>query len=175
MLQSRTQIDGLLGRKMTRKEFLGFGMFSIAAAFGIIGLIRELESHASTPTASLEPENGTGGGGATAVSDSTASGGAGVKFNTASTGTITHGSQITPTNTGYTAYYDNTLGRNLQLSDLQVISGVHYVSDYVSAGGTLTKKHFTGSVIIDVNNVTLRGCLFDNPVSGYLNGNNATG
>lgn len=90
-------------------------------------------------------------------------------------GAVTHGSQITPSNTGYTAYYDSALGRNLQLSDLQVVAGTHYISDFVSAGGTLYKKHFTGDLIIDINNVTVRGSLFDNPVAGYLNGNNATG
>ena len=90
-------------------------------------------------------------------------------------GAITHGSQITTANTGYTAYYDSGLGRNLQLSDLTVVTGTHWVSDFISPGGTLTKRHFTGDLIIDIDNVTLRGCLFDNPVSGYLNGSHASG
>jgi hypothetical protein len=88
---------------------------------------------------------------------------------------ITHGDQLTPANTGYTAYYDSVLGRTLQLSDLATVSGTHYVSDFASPGDTLYKKRFTGSLIMDINNVTVRGCLFDNPVSGYLNGNHATG
>lgn len=90
-------------------------------------------------------------------------------------GPITHGDQITTANTGYTAYFDSGLGRNLQLSDLTVIAGTHWISDYLSVGGTLSKKHFTGNVIIDINNVTLSGCLFDSPIAGYLNGNQATG
>lgn len=90
-------------------------------------------------------------------------------------GQITHGDQVSPSNTGYTAYFDTSLGRNLQLSDLQVVGGVHWVSDFAAPGGTVYKKHFTGNLIIDINNVTLRGCLFDSVVSGYLSGNHASG
>lgn len=88
---------------------------------------------------------------------------------------VTHGDQISPANTGYTAYYDAALGRTLVLGDLQVISGVHWISDFASPGSTVYKKHFTGSVIVDIDNVTMKGCLFDNPVTGYLNGNHAAG
>lgn len=88
---------------------------------------------------------------------------------------VTHGDQISASNTGYTAYYDTTLRRTLQLADLQVISVVHWISDFVSSGGTIYTKRFTGTIIIDIDDVTIRGCLFDSPVSGYLNGNNASG
>src|SRR4051812_11956493 len=47
-----------------------------------------------------------------------------------SSGAITHGSQITTANTGYGAYFDTSLGRNLQLSDLTVVAGTHYLTDY---------------------------------------------
>lgn len=90
-------------------------------------------------------------------------------------GPVTHGSQITAANTGYTAYFDPGLGRNLQLSDLTVISGTRWVSDFIATGGTMTKCRFTGTLIIDIDAVTLRGCLFDNPVGGYLNGTHASG
>lgn len=83
---------------------------------------------------------------------------------------ITHGDQINPSNVGYTAYFDAGLGRNLVLGDLTVVSGTHWVSDFISSGGTLSKKHFTGSMIIDIDNVTFTGCLFDTETTNYLNG-----
>lgn len=83
---------------------------------------------------------------------------------------ITHGSQINPSNTGYTAYYDPSLGRNLTISDLATVSGPSRPSDFVSAGGTITKKRFLSDVRIDIPNVTFRGCLFESFASSYLNG-----
>ncbi len=65
---------------MTRKEFLAFGAFAVATVFGVVGLIKTLASHAATPTAKLEPEDGTLAAGATEVVDSGASGGGAVKF-----------------------------------------------------------------------------------------------
>ena len=92
-----------------------------------------------------------------------------------STGPVTHGSQITTANTGYSAYYDNGLGRTLIQSDLQVINGNHFISDFIGNGGSIAKKHFTGSISIDVNNATVTACLFDQQVTNYLNGVHATG
>ena len=80
---------------------------------------------------------------------------------------ITHGSQINTGNVGFAAYYDPTLGRNVQLSDLQTISGVVAVSDFIGTGGTLSKKNFTGTLLVDVDNVTIRACRFVEVVSGY--------
>ena len=90
-------------------------------------------------------------------------------------GAVTHGDQISPSNVGYTAYFDNGLGRNLVLGDLQVISGSHWISDYVSPGGTISKKRFTGLITIDINDVHFEGCLFDVPVRGDLSGTHASG
>jgi hypothetical protein len=73
---------------MTRKEFLGFAAVTIASAFGITGLIKELASHASTPTAEAEPETGTVTAPAAVVSDTTASNQKAIKFGSGSTGTI---------------------------------------------------------------------------------------
>lgn len=79
-------------------------------------------------------------------------------------GALTHGFQVTPANTGYTAYYDPTLGRNLQLSDLTVHSTVMSMSDLTTAGGTISKRYFQAGLIPDLNNVTVTGCLIDGSI-----------
>jgi hypothetical protein len=71
---------------MTRKEFLSFSFFTVASIFGVVGLVKELASHAATPTANSESENGSITVPATRVVDSTASGGSAVKFGSALTG-----------------------------------------------------------------------------------------
>jgi hypothetical protein len=88
---------------------------------------------------------------------------------------IGHGSQIFSTNVGYTAYRDPTLGRYLTLADLTVTPGVVSASDLVTTGGTIKNRHFTGNLIVNVNNITVVGCLFDNPVTGTYAGLTATG
>jgi len=88
---------------------------------------------------------------------------------------ITHGSQITTANTGYGAWFDTTRGRSLTLSDLTVQGGVHFISDFF-AGGTSGSPtlvygyHFTGNIQVDVNWITFRGCLFDNPPTELVGG-----
>ncbi len=79
-------IQTLLKKEMTRKEFVAFGAFAVAAVFGVVGLIKTLASHAATPTASLEPEDGTVVAPATKVVDSSASSGDAIQFGTPGTG-----------------------------------------------------------------------------------------
>lgn len=81
---SKAPLDTLLGKEMTRKEFLAFSALAIATVFGVVGLVKTLLSHAATPTASFEPESGAKTGGANTVSDAGASGGSAVKFTAAS-------------------------------------------------------------------------------------------
>lgn len=83
---------------------------------------------------------------------------------------ITHGSQITTSNTGWNAYYDAVLGRTLLLSDLETVTGPKRPSDFVSAGGTIRKVRFTGDIRIDRTDVTFEACLFEDFVRSYLNG-----
>lgn len=84
---------------------------------------------------------------------------------------ITHGSQASPSNTGYTAYYDTGLGRTLVQSDLTVHTGLVSLSDFVANGGTITKRWFQGGLIMDRDNVTLVACRAPN-FSGYWSGVN---
>jgi len=79
-------IDSLLDRDFTRKEFIGLIGVAVASLTGITGLIKTLESHAATATASIEPESGTLSSNVSSVSDSTASGTHAVKFGTTSSG-----------------------------------------------------------------------------------------
>lgn len=166
MSNTKQPLQKLLDREMSRKEFLAFGAFAVATAFGITGLIKELLSHAATPTASLEVENGTVSSAASRVTDGTASGGQAVKFGSGSSGggsTITHGSQLTTSNVGFTAYTDSTLGRKLVQSDLTRITGSHWISDFTGGkGGTqanplVVSKLDIDKVVWDVDWVTLRG------------------
>lgn len=70
----------LLSRKRTKYELLIF-------VFVLIGVLIIVLSHAATPTASIEPENGTKSPNATAVTgDATASNTSYVKFDAANTG-----------------------------------------------------------------------------------------
>jgi uncharacterized protein DUF4038/collagenase-like protein with putative collagen-binding domain len=70
------------GKQLSRQEVIGTLVFVVFASIGTILLVA---SHAATPYASTEAESGTLNGGATTVTDPTASNGSAVKF--ASTGT----------------------------------------------------------------------------------------
>lgn len=88
---------------------------------------------------------------------------------------ITHGKQINEFNTGYTAWYDATFGRNLAIGDLTMQGGTHYISDFFSGGSAGSPTivygyHFPGDIAVDVNYITFRGCVFDNPVTTKVSG-----
>lgn len=72
--------------------------------------------------------------------------------------TTSHGFYVSATNTGHDAYFDATLGRLVTDSDLTVHSTVMSASDFVSAGGTISKQAFDGGLIIDIDNVTFNAC-----------------
>jgi hypothetical protein len=73
-------------------------------------------------------------------------------------GTITHGSEITASNTGHLAYFDTGLGRLTLNSDMTVHASQVSLSDFVSNGGSMTRHYFQGGLIFDRNNVTLTAC-----------------
>lgn len=87
-------------------------------------------------------------------------------------GVIAHGWQINDTNTGYTAYFDQTLGRTLTQSDLTV-SSLSYLSDVINTFGTnISKVHFTSFLVWDVPTpVTFTACLFDAGIRTFYSGN----
>lgn len=85
--------------------------------------------------------------------------------------TITHGIQVTTSNTGHDAYFDSVLGRPVQDDDLTVHNSVVYLSDITAAGGTVTKRWFRGGLVMNRHDVTFRACKFDSSVVGYYAGN----
>lgn len=101
--------------------------------------------------------------------------GSGIDAGSVNAGGSIHGKDISPSNVGYTAYFDTGLGRNLVLGDLTVISGSHIASDFISAGGLMEKKNFTGDLRVDVNNATFRACRFSETAWNFLNGVHASG
>lgn len=83
------RINQRLRRLISRLPNRQLAAIAAIVAFGVIGTLLLTSSHATTPTANFETENGTVAGCATKVADSTASGGQAVKFsgcNTGSTG-----------------------------------------------------------------------------------------
>lgn len=96
----------------------------------------------------------------------------------AGVGAVTHGSQITASNTGYQAYYDSGLGRTLVAGDLTRSTGTHVASDYpgVGAGGTAGNPKYIDRLdvdefLFDVPYVTLRQSNVRNPpISAFQSG-----
>jgi hypothetical protein len=78
-------LASLSAKEMNRREFLKFSAIIAASLFGIAGVIKELQSHAATATASLEAEGGVLAGGATVLAGEGASNGRAVKFDKATT------------------------------------------------------------------------------------------
>jgi hypothetical protein len=76
-------IKKLIQKELTCKEFLVLGGLAAASLFGAFGVITELLSHAATPYASGEAEDGTKTGAASLTSNSTDSEGEAVQFGTA--------------------------------------------------------------------------------------------
>jgi hypothetical protein len=74
------RLSNLLRKEMTRKDFLGFTALTVASLFGAFGVITELLSHAATPYASDEAENGNLTTGAAITNDNIASDGKVVSF-----------------------------------------------------------------------------------------------
>lgn len=83
---------------------------------------------------------------------------------------VTHGSQITTSNTGWAAYRDPALGRLVQSSDLTDVSGPARTSDFVGNNGTISRRRFLSDYRIDQTGVTHVACEFQSFVSSYLNG-----
>src|SRR5688500_7958762 len=82
-----------------------------------------------------------------------------LKFDVNYTGSLpVHGRSITADNTGHTAYFDTGLGRNVTDGDMTVHSGLVSASDFVANGGSISKHHFQGGLIIDRDNVTFTAC-----------------
>jgi hypothetical protein len=111
--------------------------------FAVAGAVLLVVSHAATPYASVEPENGTVSLPASKVSDSTASGGQAVQFSAAGTATL-YGWQKNATNTGLASV-------GLTCDNLPVYTG----PAFIPGGTTITGKRFTDGVNLSAGNITI--------------------
>lgn len=86
-------------------------------------------------------------------------------------GSITHGRQINASNTGFTAFFDGTLGRNLVVGDLTPTAG-----GTISTNGVLYyKKDFTSDLVITGSNNIFRGCRIKTAGGSFARGYNDKG
>jgi hypothetical protein len=142
-------LDKLLKKEMTRKEFLALGAFAVVSMFGVVGLIRELSSRAATPTADLEAEDGVVTAPATKQLDATASGGSAVKFGTA-TDTFVLGTTLpTTANTGLLAGWTK--------DSLTPWTGGF---TFTTANTTYKNYYFNSQVTVQAANVRFENCWF---------------
>jgi hypothetical protein len=91
----------------------------------------------------------------------------------ASGGTVTHGSQITTANTGWGAYFDPTLGRNVVSTDLVTVATTSVSSLIATYGLNISKKHFTNFLVFDQGSSqrpTFTACQFDSGINAYNGG-----
>ena len=166
------KVQKLLDREMSRKEFLAFSAFAMASVFGIVGLIKELASHAATPAADFEAESGALASGTTTVTDATASGGAAIKFGTISTGSrdsLVYGTyKPDDTNTGpqpgitltqwgsSTTNTDFIVGTNRAPTQTTGALGNNQIVENMEIWGRVNVGSFTG---VTVKNCIIHGTL----------------
>jgi hypothetical protein len=155
-----SQFDSLLKKEVTRKEFLTLGTLVLASLFGIVGLLKELSSHATTPAASTEAEDGTVRSSAVVVSDSTASGAKAVQFSTVSSAYPygAYGSYKPSTSTSGVPTGSNLIQYTDQFGP---ISGGFL--KLKTPGITIEGYDIPAFVSIEAANISLKKCLIKGP------------
>lgn len=107
-----------------------------------------------------------------------------VRSKSPSSGTITHGSQLTSADVGPYAYDHPVLGRKVQAADLTRSTGTHWISDYIT-GSTpgsgvqgdpyIVELIDVDTLLWDMSWVTLRASRVRQTASGFLNGTHHVG
>lgn len=158
---NKPELRNLMAAEMTRKQFLAFSVFAVASVFGFVGLLKLLTSHAATPTASIEPEDGTLSGGTNRVADATASGGNAVKFTAAagnSRDSLVYGAYKPDASTvGPVSGTTLTQYGSASTSTDFVVTANNQVVENMEIWGRVDLKSFSG--------VTVRNCI----IHGTLN------
>lgn len=144
----------------------------VVAVFGGLGTTLLLTSHAATPVANLEAENGTVSSAASNVADTTASAGHAVKFGSSGTGGTV--AKPSATNTGYPAgqTFTNYTGSNENNTSNVTYSGVNFGSPgspgwYTFTGDNVTFKNckIASDIWIEGDNVTIDHCDINGGIS----------
>ncbi len=157
--------DKLLETEMTRKQFLAFSALAMASVFGFVGLVKLLTSHAGTPTASIEPEDGTLMGGASSVSDTTASGGKGVQFTTSSGSRDSLVAQY-GTYIPQPGLVANQVGITVPISQLTEYNSPNTNAVSITTPVTLTNMIVYGQLTVTgAGKITAKNCWFAGPPS----------
>jgi len=149
------QFQDFTQKEMSRKEFLVLGAVGFASIFGLVGLLRRLTSHATTPTAVLEPENGTKTAAITTVTDATASGGSAIEFGDSFVLGVT---EPTAENTG--------------VPDSKVFAAADIITSNIiitTAGTVIDGKEIRACIDVRAANVTIRNCRIIGPQSSPAN------
>lgn len=135
---------------MTRKQFLAFSAFAVASVFGFVGLLKMFASHAATPTADFEAEDGTvSGPAASVVTDTAASGGAAIAFGTVTNTFVLGTTKPVASNTA--SFADGQLP--IQNGDLTITTSGTATNPYIVEG-----KEIRGFVKVQASYVILRNC-----------------
>lgn len=132
-------------------------VLAVAVVFGGLGTALLLASHAATPAASVETENGTVSSAAGEVSDSSASGGSAVKFG--------NGSGCTP-NPAVTTGFPNNCTTGVPAGTTLT----SYTGSMTIASGTIDSKIINGDVTV-TGTVTIQNSKINGSVtntSGHL-------
>lgn len=116
-------------------------------ATGLVGVITLLATHAATPVASIEPENGSSTAKVAQITDPTASGGKAVKFT--NTSTFQANCIVTPSVCGYPDETNTGVPTGTVLSNSGSIT-------VTQNGAVIQNLNVTGQIIIRANNVTIK-------------------
>jgi len=128
-------------------------------AFGVVGSLLLLTSHAATPTASLEAENGTISAAASTVSDTTASGSLAVKFGngsgggTRTTNCLPSASQTMTNTVSHLCGFPDTTNTGVPAGVTLTNSGS---IDVTTDGAVVQNLNINGHITIDADNVTIK-------------------
>ncbi len=141
--------------KKIAKHLMLVRYFAFAAVFALIGVVALLLTKAATPTASVEPENGSVVSPASVVSDATASGGQAVKFAAASTGT-----RSCP---AFPEFPDANCTGVPPGETLTNVSGDVIITQ---ANTVYTNKNVSGTIYANANNITIRNVKAKGGING---------
>lgn len=140
------RIAAIIAKKLYRFRSKGLAVITILT-LGTIGSGLLLFTQAATPTASIEPENGTSTAKVAQISDATASGNRAVKF--ADTSAFQANCIVTPSACGYPDHTNTGVPPGTSLTNSGSIT-------VTQNGAIIQNLNINGQIIIRANNVTIK-------------------